>query len=191
MQLVLASTSPHRKILLERFGLPFEVANPDIDESLHVNEQVSDAVQRLALEKAQAVAKQFPHALIIGSDEVGVHGKEILTKPHTHENAVKQLQAMSGKKLTFYTGLCLLNTNTQNVQVIVESYYVYMRDLSLSEIENYLHKEKPYFCAGSLQVEGMGIALIEKLEGNDPNALIGLPLIKLAEMLRQENVRVV
>ncbi|NMP15568.1 nucleoside triphosphate pyrophosphatase [Thalassotalea sp. Y01] len=185
-QLVLGSTSPFRKALLEKLGVPFACAKPDVDETALTDESPEQLVARLAEQKANAVAAQYPDALIIGSDQVAVCDGNILGKPHTHENAIKQLQSFSGKTVTFLTGLCLYNSATQNSQVIVEPFYVSFRDLSLTEIDNYLKAEQPYNCAGSFKSEALGICLFKSLQGDDPNSLIGLPLIKLHQLLKNE-----
>jgi len=143
-------------------------------------------VERLAIEKAQEVAQTFPNALIIGSDQVALHGNEIVGKPHTHERAVEQLRTASGKKITLYTGLALINAKTGTVQSDVIPYTVHYKTLSEEVIEAYLRKEQPYNCAGSVRSEGLGIALLERFEGDDPNTLIGLPLIRLIGMLKNE-----
>ena len=183
--LVLASTSPFRKSLLSKLNLAFECAKPDIDESPLINETPEDLVRRLAIEKARAVADDFPDALIIGSDQVAVCDGEILGKPHHFDNAVKQLTKFSHKAVTFYTGLALYNSNNGKTSALIEPFTVHFKSLSLSEIENYLNAEQPYNCAGSFKSEGLGICLFEKLQGDDPNTLIGLPLIKLVGMLKR------
>lgn len=189
--LILGSSSPFRKELLERLMLPFETANPDIDETPLDGETPTELVERLAIEKAQAVASQFPNALIIGSDQVAVHpgenGDEIVGKPHTHEHAVQQLKTASGKQIRLYTGLALVNSKTGNIQSEVIPFTVHFKTLSDATIESYLRKETPYNCAGSVRSEGLGIALFERFEGDDPSALIGLPLIRLVTMLDNEN----
>lgn len=162
--------------------------SPDIDESALDGESPSALVQRLSLEKAQAIAVKHQNALIIGSDQVAVLDDEIITKPHNHARATKQLTLASGRKVTFLTGLCLYNSNTQQHQLIVEPYTVNFLSLSEEQIEQYLLKEKPYNCAGSFKSEGLGITLFSSMEGNDPNSLIGLPLIALIKMLRQEGI---
>lgn len=181
--LVLASTSLYRKELLQRLGLEFTTAAPNVDETHRPAEAAEHLVRRLAEEKARAVAHKFPDALIIGSDQVAVIDTEILTKPGTHENAVSQLQRSSGQCVTFYTGLCLLNVHTGQTQIEVIPFRVYFRALNAAQIENYLRREQPYNCAGSFKSEGLGIALFERLEGDDPATLIGLPLIRLTRML--------
>lgn len=188
--LVLASTSPYRKALLQRLGLPFETASPAADETPLPGETPDQLVRRLAEAKARAVAKQFPDALIIGSDQVAVLEGAILGKPGTHAAAMAQLRAASGKRVSFRTGLCLLNSGTGGAQVEVVSFDVCFRELTGEQIESYLRKEMPYDCAGSFKSEGLGIALFQRLEGDDPNALIGLPLIRLIAMLEAEGIDV-
>lgn len=192
MKLVLASTSPFRKALLERLHIDFECASPDIDESPLDGESIENMVMRLSEQKAVAVAEQYAGitegALVIGSDQSAVLNGQPLTKPGNFENAVKQLQAASGQRIVFQTGLCLLNTLSGHKQTICESYTVVFRDLSIQMIENYLKKEEPYNCAGSFKSEGLGVVLFEKFEGDDPNSLIGLPLIQLTQMLKQEGI---
>jgi septum formation protein len=187
--LVLASSSIYRSELLKRLQLPFETAAPNVDETPLPHESARATSVRLAQEKARAVAGNYPDALIIGSDQVALLEGHQLGKPHTHDNAVKQLRAMRGKTTHFYTALTLLNSRTGNLQTEVAENYVTLRDLSDAEIEGYLLKEQPYHCAGSAKSEGLGIALMSKMTGNDPNALIGLPLILLIQMLRHENVK--
>ena len=190
MKLILASTSSYRKALLERLQLDFQCDSPDIDENPITGESVDNMVVRLAKNKAEAVAPSHPDALVIGSDQGAVLDGEILTKSGHFDNAVKQLQKASGKRITFYTGLCLLNTRSGNVQTACVPYTVVFKRLTQEMIEHYLEKEQPYNCAGSFKSEGLGIALFEKFEGEDPNALIGLPLIKLIEMLDNEGFSV-
>ena len=185
-QLVLASSSPFRKQLLERLMVPFETISPDIDESPLEGETPRELVERLAIEKAKAVANTYPKALIIGSDQVALHGDTIVGKPHTHERAVEQLKQASGKSITLYTGLALFNASSGAMQSIVEPFTVHFRKLSDETIENYLQKERPYNCAGSVRSEALGVALIERYQGDDPAALIGLPLIRLVSMLKNE-----
>lgn len=187
--LVLASTSVYRSELLKRLQLPFETAAPDVDETPLPHESARATSIRLAQEKARAVAADYPDALIIGSDQVALLGDQQLGKPLTHDNAVKQLRAMRGKTTCFYTALALLNSKTGDMQAEVAENHVTLRNLSDSEIEDYLRKEQPYHCAGSAKSEGLGIALISNMSGDDPNALIGLPLILLCGMLRREHVR--
>ena len=188
--LVLASSSPYRRDLLARLRLPFEVAVPDVDETPLAQEMPQATALRLAQLKARAVAAQFPDALIIGSDQVALLGEQQIGKPHTHENAKKQLQAASGRSMVFHTALCLYNSSTGNMQARVVPITIQFRQLNDAVIERYLHAEQPYNCAGSAKSEGLGVALIERFEGEDPNALVGLPLIALVDMLQQEGVAV-
>lgn len=186
--LVLASTSPYRRELLQRLQLPFEIAAPEVDESPLKDESARTTSLRLAQEKACAVARNYPDALIIGSDQVALLEGQQIGKPLTHERAVAQLQAMRGKTTVFYTALALYNSRTGKMQTGVEETRVTLRSLSDAEIESYLRKEQPYHCAGSAKSEGLGIALMQSMNGNDPNALVGLPLILLCDMLRNEQV---
>ena len=186
MKLILASTSPYRKALLERLQVGFLCDAPDIDESPLEHESVENMVVRLAKLKAEAVAENHSDALIIGSDQSAVLDGEILTKSGNYDNAVRQLQRASGKRIVFQTGLCLLNTRTGNLQTACVPYTVVFKSLTAEMIEHYVKKEQPYNCAGSFRSEGLGIALFERFEGEDPNALIGLPLIKLIDMLENE-----
>ena len=186
--IVLASTSPFRKELLSRLGLPFETANPKTDETAQHGESPEATALRLSEAKARAVVTDYPKALIIGSDQVACLDGHTYGKPGTHENAVLQLQAMRGRTVNFFTGLCLLNARTGQAHVRGIPTFVTFRDLTDDEIENYLRKEQPYNCAGSAKSEGLGIAIIEKICGDDPNALVGLPLIALCDLLRIENV---
>ncbi|OBU24559.1 Maf family protein [Photobacterium aquimaris] len=188
--LVLASTSPFRKSLLEKLQLPFTTANPNVDEAILKNESATALVKRLAQAKALACASDYPNHLIIGSDQVCVIDDKILGKPHTEVNACAQLRAASGKVVTFYTGLCLYNTRTETTQVICEPFHVHFRTLTENEIAHYVTKEQPLYCAGSFKSEGLGIALFDRLEGRDPNTLVGLPLIALREMLANEQISV-
>lgn len=186
MKLILASTSPFRKAILDKLGIAFETVSPETDETPLDNELPEELVERLSIAKAKAIADKTQNALVIGSDQVSVMNGEIIGKPHTHENAVKQLQNASGKTVTFYTGLCLYNTDTQQYQSEVVPFNVVFRELTPKQIDAYLVKEKPYNCAGSFKSEALGIVLFEKLEGEDPNTLMGLPLIRLVKMLEQE-----
>lgn len=191
MNLVLASTSIYRKELLSRLGLPFVTDAPDVEESRKGNESPRHLVQRLSEAKARAVAPRHPDALIIGSDQVAILDDQILGKPGGHDHAVAQLRLAAGKRLQFLTGLCVLNVCSGVAQVDVVLYTVVFRSLSEEQIENYLRREQPYHCAGSFKSEALGIALCERYEGDDPNALIGLPLIRLIQMLEKEGVNVV
>lgn len=189
-QLVLASGSSYRRALLAKLDLPFDYASPDIDESPRSNESAADLVTRLSEAKARALAARFPQALIIGSDQVAVLDDQFLGKPGDGERAFAQLQAASGKTVVFLTGLCVLNAATGEARTVVEPFTVRFRSLSDSQIRQYLAREEPYDCAGSFKAEGLGIALFESLSGDDPNALIGLPLIRLVDLLKQEGVEV-
>jgi len=191
MKLVLASTSPYRRAILEKLDIDFETKTPEIDESIFIDEIPEQLVARLAETKARAVAEHETNALIIGSDQVAVVDGQILGKPGNHENAVKQLRRAAGKRVSFLTGLCLFNTESKRAQVEVVPFNVIFRQLTDSQIENYLKKEQPYNCAGSFKSEGLGIALFERMEGEDPNTLIGLPLIRLIRMLESEGFPVI
>lgn len=182
--IVLGSTSPFRKVLLEKLCIPFDCASPDIDESQLKNEGPQALVERLAIEKAKAIS-HYKNALIIGSDQVAVFNNEILGKPHNFENALSQLTKFSGNTVTFYTGLCVFDSASNKYYSLVEPFIVHFNILTETEITQYLHAEQPYNCAGSFKSEGLGICLFEKLEGNDPNTLIGLPLIKLVTLLKK------
>ena len=192
MKLILGSTSPFRKELLDRLQIEFSCASPNVDETPVENESIEDMVMRLSELKAEAVAEQIKgqDALIIGSDQSAVLNGKPLTKPGNFDNAVKQLTDASGQRIVFQTGLCLLNTRTGKKQTICEPYTVVFKKLSALTIERYLKKEEPYNCAGSFKSEGLGIALFEKFEGEDPNSLIGLPLIKLIGMLENEGIEI-
>lgn len=189
--LILASSSPFRRELLMRLRIPFECVSPEIDETPAPEEAPADLVQRLAMAKARTVAGHHPSALVIGSDQVAVYDGAVVSKPADHAEAVKQLRAASGRKVMLYTGLALLNAETGNLQVEVVPYGITFRKLTDAQIEHYLRKEAPYHCAGSVKSEGLGVALLERFEGDDPTALIGLPLIRLVRMLENEGVRVV
>ncbi|WP_022940246.1 Maf family protein [Psychromonas hadalis] len=188
---VLASTSPFRKQLLEKLHLTFLTEKPNVDETALAGETAQQLVERLAIKKAQAISPHFEDALVIGSDQVCINNGVILGKPHNFENAFKQLKAASGKSITFYTGLALVNSKTGNIQSLVEPFVVKFRALTDEMITNYLHKEQPYNCAGSFKSEGYGITLFASFEGKDPNSLIGLPLISLIEMLENEGMKIV
>ena len=188
MKLILASTSPYRRSLLERLQLPFEVIAPNVDETPLPDETPQQLVERLAIAKAQAVARTAKSALVIGSDQVAVHNGEIVGKPRDHDHAVQQLRTASGNSITLYTGLALVNSETKAIQSVVVPYRVVFRALTEAQIETYLRKEQPYDCAGSVKSEGLGIALLQRFEGDDPNTLIGLPLMRLVDMLQQEGM---
>ncbi|MGA8147769.1 MAG: Maf family nucleotide pyrophosphatase [Gallionellaceae bacterium] len=189
--LVLGSTSPYRRELLLRLQIPFQTAAPQVDETPLPGESARTTSWRLSREKALKVAVQFPDALIIGSDQVALLGEQQMGKPLIHDNAARQLHAMSGKKVTFYTALTLLNARTGEIQTEVAENHVSFRELGDAEVEAYLRKEQPYHCTGSAKAEGLGIALISKMEGDDPNALVGLPLILLVNMLKNQGVHVI
>ncbi len=191
MKLILASSSPYRRELLERLRIPFEIMPPELDETPLAGETPQQLTERLAIAKARTIADRQRQALVIGSDQVAVYNGSIVGKPHSHERAVEQLRAASGKVVTLYTGLALINAATGRVQCEVIPYRVAFRPLTDEMIESYLRKEQPYACAGSVRSEGLGISLLEKFDGDDPNTLIGLPLIRLVRMLENEGVRVI
>jgi septum formation protein len=191
-RLILGSSSPYRRELLSRLGLPFEVIAPDIDETALPGEAPETTALRLAQEKARAIGLRMPAggALIIGSDQVATLDGEQIGKPGNHENALRQLQKMRGRRVIFHTALCLWDSTgpapvvqTDNVQT-----FVTFRDLPDHELDAYLRIEQPYDCAGSAKNEGLGIAILEKIESSDPTALTGLPLIALSTMLRKRGV---
>ena len=186
---VLGSTSRYRRELLSRLGLPFEVAAPDVDETPLTGESPRELALRLALAKARAVAKRFPQAVVIGSDQVADLAGQPLGKPGEHARAVQQLRQMRGQTVVFQTALAVVCQATGFEQVDLAPVKVLFRPLSDDEIENYLQAEKPYDCAGSAKSEGLGIALLESIENDDPTALVGLPLIRTARMLRAAGVR--
>lgn len=187
--IILGSTSPARKQLLERLQIPFQVVPPEVDEVALPGESGYEMAKRLALVKAQAVAaKVKEEGLIIACDQVICLGDKIFGKPGTHEQAVKQLLQMSGQQVTSWTALYVLNATTQSLQSSVERYDVFLRPLTLEQIERYLVREQPYQCAGSIRAEGLGVILFERLQGDDYSSLIGLPLIKLVGFLENEGV---
>jgi septum formation protein len=188
LQLILASTSRYRKDLLSRLGLAFETAAPEVDETPLNGEHATDTAQRLALAKAQAVRARFPGALVIGSDQVAVCEGVRLDKPMTHAVAVQQLRHVSGRSVTFHSAVVLLNARSGRIQSRLVPTTVKFRRLDDSEIERYLRREPAYDCAGSARAEGLGISLVESIESVDPTALIGLPLIALSSMLREEQL---
>ncbi|WP_282372050.1 Maf family protein [Pseudomonas sp. PS02290] len=188
LPLLLASSSPYRRELLDRLRLPFVCASPDIDESRRPNEPAIDLVTRLAREKAMALAERFPDHLIIGSDQVAVLGEQILGKPHTFERALEQLKESSGNSVSFLTGLALFNSRTGQCQVDCVPFTVHMRQLDEARISRYLHAEQPYDCAGSFKAEGLGVSLFRSTEGADATSVIGLPLIRLVDMLMNEGI---
>lgn len=189
--LVLASTSVYRSQLLSVLQIPFLTDAPDVDETPLPGEDARQTSYRLSRLKAEAVADRHPDTLIIGSDQVALLDGKQLGKPMTHDNAVRQLRAMRGRTISFFTALSLLNARTGAMQTEVIETHVTFRQLSDEQIEDYLLREQPYHCAGSAKSEGLGIALIQRIEGNDPNALIGLPLIALVDMLATQGVKVI
>lgn len=186
--LLLASSSPFRRQLLDKLGLDFIHQSPDIDESRLEGESPVELVMRLAREKAGVLADSHPDTLIIGSDQVAVIGDQVLGKPGTREKAIEQLSAASGQRVTFLTGLCLLNTASGRTQVACDPFHVQFRTLRPAQIERYVDAEQPLNCAGSFKSEGLGIVLFKALEGRDPNTLVGLPLILLTEFLAAEGI---
>jgi septum formation protein len=186
--IVLASSSPYRRQLLQKLGLEFSWAAPAIDESPNPGESPTKLVLRLAEQKAKVLSKDYPSHVIIGSDQVATLDNQIIGKPHTHEAATSQLEAFNNREITFLTSICIYNSRTGRAQMGIDSYKVKFRKLTRIQIETYLLKEKPYDCAGSFKSEGLGICLFEKLEGKDPNTLIGLPLIELTKMLIEEGI---
>ena len=188
--LILASSSPFRKQLLQKFKLPFQCFSPDIDESVLVNETPNQLVTRLSYQKAVAATQHFQQGLVIGSDQVAVFQDRILGKPHHRSNAIEQLQMFSGQSVRFLTGLCVYDIETGYCQQHVEPFDVHFKSLTLSQIEAYCDIEQPYQCAGSFKSEGLGICLFEQLSGRDPNALIGLPLIQLSQFLSKAGLDV-
>lgn len=187
---ILASSSVYRKKLLERLCIPFSTWAPEVDETPLPGEASSDTAARLAEAKARACKVVAAESLVIGSDQVAMLDDEVLGKPYTFENALRQLRKTRGRAVQFHTGLALWNTAADRMQSRVVSTVVHFRDYTDEEIHAYLKKEQPYHCAGSAQSEGLGIVLIQSIQGDDPTALIGLPLIALVAMLRQESVSV-
>jgi MAF protein len=190
VRLILASSSQYRRRMLETLGLPFDVRRPDIDESPSLDESPRALVARLAQAKARAVGDGSTAELIIGSDQTAALDGRFLTKPGGAQRAVEQLHQLSGRTVTFFTGLCLYNTRTDRVQSSVETYTVTLRTLTDAQIETYVQRDQPFDSAGAFRSEGLGIALFERLEGDDPNTLVGLPLIRLVEFLGNEGIDV-
>jgi septum formation protein len=182
--LILGSTSPYRRELLQRLRLPFEVVRPEVDETPHAGELPVALAQRLAMEKALAVARQHPQAVVIGSDQVADLNGEPLGKPGTHERAVAQLQRMRGHTVVFQTAVAVVCIDSGFAEQALAQVNVQFRNLSDEAIETYLHAEQPYDCAGSAKSEGLGIALLEQIDNQDPSALVGLPLIHTCRLLR-------
>lgn len=189
--LILASSSVYRRELLHRLQVPFSTVSPHVDEAILYGEKPQETALRLSQEKAKKVGIEYPHALIIGCDQVATLDGEQLGKPLNYKNATQQLRAMRGREVTFHSALCLFNAETGGMQAEVVPYLVKFRKLTDEQIESYLIKEQPYHCAGSAKSEGLGIALIESMTGEDPNALIGLPLIRLITMLQNEGVNII
>lgn len=187
LPIILASSSPFRRALLKKLELDFESISPEIDETPQTDESPQILVKRLGIEKARAATPGYG-ALIIGSDQVAVLDGEIIGKPKDHEDAVRQLSRASGSTVMLYASVALLNSKTGNLQCDIDSFEVTYRELTRVQIENYLLREKPYNCCGSLKAEGLGVSLLSRLRGDDPNTLIGLPLIKLVSMLNAEGV---
>ncbi len=186
--LILASSSTIRKRVLAKIGIEFTAIAPNINESPWPEEAPEALVQRLSEEKARKVAHQYSNHLVIGSDQVAVVNNEIVGKPPNRAQAIKQLEEASGRTVSLYTGVALLNSGTGRIQVDVLPYRVQFRKLTRAVIENYIDRDQPYDCGGSLRSEGLGIALLSKFEGEDPNILLGLPLIRLIDMLAEESV---
>lgn len=189
-QIILASSSIYRRQLLDKLGIDYQWQAPHINEEPDAGEAPTNLVRRLAREKAMALAPHYSNALIIGSDQVAAIEGSILGKPGNHDQAIAQLRMANGRKVTFFTGLCVHNTATQQTQTCCETYQVEFRQLTDRQIEHYLQREKPYDCAGSFKSEGLGISLFNRLEGRDPNTLVGMPLIALIEMLNNAGVDV-
>lgn len=184
-KLILASGSAYRKQLLKKLRLDFDTCSPDIDESAKAGESGKALATRLAIEKARVAAKTHKDNLIIASDQVAMLGSLQLFKPNNRENAIRQLRTQAGHSVIFHTALCLLDSSNDRYLTALDSCIVHFKQLSQQQIERYIDLEKPFDCAGSFKSEGMGIVLFEKIECDDPNSLIGLPLIKLVELLRQ------
>jgi len=191
LPLVLASTSQFRKDVLNRLHIPFTTYAPNVDETPETRESPTELVTRLSKLKAYSAHSAHPNSLIIGSDQVAVIDNTILGKPGTHEQAIKQLIQASGRQVDFLTGLCVYNSETKQTQIDMVVFSVVFRTLTLLQIENYLSIDKPYNCCGSFKSEGFGIALLDEMNGTDPTAIIGLPLIRLVQMLEAEGVLVI
>ncbi len=195
--IILGSSSPYRKALLERLQIPFECLSPNIEEGAHSDESPQHLVERLSIEKAEAVSKQLRQQntsqddacyIIIASDQIAVLDSKILGKPHTSDKAFQQLKEFSGRKVSFLTGLCVYNTTTHSYEYSLSQYHVYFRSLKDTEIKRYIDIEQPLDCAGSFKCEGLGVSLFERMAGDDPNSLIGLPLIDLCRLLRNQGI---
>ena len=188
MNIVLASSSKHRKKLLQQLKVKFKTISPNIDETRLKGEDTSRYVRRLSIEKALRIAHDCKESIVIGSDEVAVVGNKILGKPLTRAKAIKQLKMISGKEVVFKTGLCVVNSETFVKYTTVVNYKIQVKKLSQQEIKSYLLKEDVLSCAGSIKLEGLAIAIVTKAIGNDPTSVIGLPLIKLREFLEKHGV---
>ncbi len=188
MQLILASSSKFRRAVLNKLRLPFTQTSPDIDESAKPNETPKLLVERLAVEKAQAVADSHPNSLIIASDQVATCKGEVFGKPGNHQAAINQLQFLNGNSVEFFTSLVLMNSSSHRFQIHLDTTKVIFRQLTLAQIDNYLQIDRPYHCAGSFKSEAFGASLFKKIITNDPDALIGLPLLKLVSMLSEEGM---
>lgn len=190
-EIILASSSPFRKSLLQRLHIPFSCISPEIDESQYQKEAARDYVKRLARQKAEAIARSNPNALIIGSDQCALLDGMILGKPDSHANALKQLKSAQGKSVVFHTGLCVLQHSSAFCRLDDILFEVEFRQLQDEQLEHYLRVEQPYQCAGSFKSEAYGVTLFSRMQGDDPTALIGLPLIRLTSMLEEAGVRVI
>ena len=190
LPIILASSSPYRKAILEKINLRFTTDSPDIDENRLKNETHLELVKRLSIEKSKALSSKYPNSLIIGSDQIAVMDGVIIGKPKNHDDAVDQLKQSSGSVVYLYAGVSLFNTKSQIFQYEMDTFEVEFKEISARQIQKYLEIEKPYDCCGSLKAEGIGISLLSRLTGNDPNTLIGLPLIKLIGLLENEAVSV-
>lgn len=188
-KIILASSSPYRQALLDKLQLNYTAIPPDIDENAQIDEKPSQLAIRLATEKAHALSKQFPNHLIIGSDQVAILGRNQLKKPENRQNTIAQLTAASGRQVSFYTAVCVFNSFTGQYFNDLDICIVTFKHLSKQQIESYVDLDQPFNCAGGFKSEGLGIALFEKIEGEDPNALIGLPLIKLISLLEKFNIQ--
>ena len=189
--IILASSSPFRKELLERLNIPFECHSPEVDESMQSGEIAEAYVCRLARQKAQTIANQFPEAVIIGSDQCALLEDQILGKPGDHNNALKQLKAAQGKSVIFHTGLCVMQASSGFSETDDIQFQVKFRNLNDQQLSHYLEVEQPYQCAGSFKSEGYGAALLDHMQGDDPTALIGLPLIRLVGMLENAGITII
>lgn len=191
MRIILASSSPFRKQLLDRLHLNYDCISPDVDEILIDNETPDEYVRRLSQSKAQKIANLHPNCIVIASDQCAVINHEILGKPGNFKNACTQLKAAQGQTAVFHTGLCVVHNQSSFCDVDNVLYHVTFRDLNDKQIEHYLNTEKPYNCAGSFKSEAYGISLLKSMRGNDPTALMGLPLIRLIKMLEDAGVEVI